>query len=96
MLLSLHYSKIKNTDHNKTKSYIFYCTGERGCPGDCDYHWYRLDNNGHWSHKAGGTPATDRDGNGDRIVDPRKAANGWIPYKFVCFMTIDKDTITIR
>ncbi|KAL9961485.1 hypothetical protein ACROYT_G030432 [Oculina patagonica] len=75
---------------------LFVYIGQFGCPWDCDYHWYRLDNNGHWSHKAGQTPATDRDGNGDRIVDPRKAANGWIPYQFVCFMTIDKDTITIR
>ena len=60
-----------------------------------DYHWYRLDNNGYWSHKPGRTPATDRDGNGDRIRDPRKAANGFIPYEFVCFMKINRFTLKI-
>ncbi|XP_078381171.1 uncharacterized protein LOC144663945 [Oculina patagonica] len=64
-------------------------------PFNQDYHWYRLDNNGHWSHKAGGTPVTDRDGNGDRIVDPRTAAQGRIPYEFVCFMTTNRKSVNI-
>ncbi|XP_078382107.1 uncharacterized protein LOC144664772 isoform X5 [Oculina patagonica] len=75
---------------------LFYYKGPLGCPGDCDYHWYRLDNNGHWSHKPGGTRATDRDGNGDRILDPREAANGPYDYKFVCFMKINRNTIRIE
>ncbi|KAL9986957.1 hypothetical protein ACROYT_G001176 [Oculina patagonica] len=69
--------------------------GDPNSPYDRDYHWYRLDNNGYWSHKPGRTHATDRDGNGDRIRDPRRAANGAIPYRFVCFMTINRHTATI-
>lgn len=54
-----------------------------------DYHWYRLDTNGLWSHKPGRTPATRYDGNGDLIADPRHAANSGIDYKFYSFMTTD-------
>ncbi|PFX30562.1 Insoluble matrix shell protein 1 [Stylophora pistillata] len=60
-----------------------------------DYHWYRLDNNGYWSHKPGQTPATNLDGDGNRIRDPRNAANGLIPYEFVCFMKINRNTLKI-
>ena len=60
-----------------------------------DYHWYRLDNNGDWSHKPGQTPATNLDGDGNRIRDPRNAANGLIPYEFVCFMKINRNTLRI-
>ena len=55
-----------------------------------DYHCYRLDNNGFWSQKLGGTAVTDLDGKGNKITDPRKAVN--LPsgpdYKFVTFMKI--------
>ena len=58
-----------------------------------DYHFYRLDDTtppGYWSQKLGRTPVTDLDGKGDKIADPRKAAN--LPYgpdyKFVSFMKI--------
>lgn len=61
-----------------------------------DYHWYRLDSNGQWSHKAGQTPATNLDGRGNTISDPRRAANGLIPYEFVCFMKINRNTLRIR
>lgn len=60
-----------------------------------DYQWYRLDSNGYWSHKPGRTPATDLDGNGNKIRDPRNAANGFIPYEFVCFMKINRNTLKI-
>ena len=40
---------------------------------DQDYHFYRLDNNGTWSHKPGSTNATNLDANGDIIIDPQKA-----------------------
>ncbi|KAL9958426.1 hypothetical protein ACROYT_G035438 [Oculina patagonica] len=69
---------------------------DKSLPFDQDYHFYRLDNNGHWSHKPGENPATDRDGNGDRIVDPRTAVQAPIPYEFVCFMTTNKKTVNIR
>ncbi|XP_068713635.1 uncharacterized protein [Montipora foliosa] len=55
-----------------------------------DFHWYRLDHNGFWSQKPGGTNATNLDGKGDLIHDPRKAVN--LPngpdYSFVSFMEI--------
>jgi len=41
-------------------------------PGD-DFHWYRQENNGTWSHKPGGTPAVNTDASGNPITDPRTA-----------------------
>jgi hypothetical protein len=41
-------------------------------PGD-DFHWYRQDADGTWSHKPGGTPATQSDASGNPITDPRTA-----------------------
>ena len=55
-----------------------------------DYHWYRLDNNGTWSHKPGQTGATDLDDANRPITDPRTADTG--VYKFVCFMVISQNT----
>jgi hypothetical protein len=43
-----------------------------------DFHWYRLDDNGRWSHKPGGTEATNVDNSGNFILDPRTADRG--PY----------------
>ena len=60
-----------------------------------DYHWYRLDDDGKWSHKPGGTRVTQADNAGRYIKDPRKANSHPINYKFVCFMTTDKNDITI-
>lgn len=36
-----------------------------------DYHWYRQDSNGYWSHKPGLTDVTNKDASGDLITDPR-------------------------
>ena len=33
-----------------------------------DYHWYRLGNDGYWSHKPGVTPATDVDDSAPHIA----------------------------
>ncbi len=41
-----------------------------------DYHWYRLGNDGTWSHKPGQTSATNRDNSGNIITDPRTANRG--------------------
>jgi hypothetical protein len=41
-----------------------------------DFHWYRRDNNGKWSHKRGRTPAINYDQDGALITDPAKAARG--------------------
>jgi len=38
-----------------------------------DYHWYRQDKGGGWSHKRGNTEATDQDASGKPITDPKEA-----------------------
>ncbi len=38
-----------------------------------DYHYYRQDADGLWSHKPGRDPVTNRDADGNLIVDPRTA-----------------------
>ena len=55
-----------------------------------DYHWYRLDENGMWTHKAGGTPATQFDNSGNLISDPRTANRG-IYTQFCGFFTLWSD-----
>lgn len=51
-----------------------------------DYHWYRLDNNGKWSHKPGGTQATNLDNSGNIITNPETAdkCGGWLCYTDFC------------
>lgn len=63
-------------------------------PLGVDFHWYRLDNNGRWSHKPGDTRPTDRDNAGNQITDPRAAALG--RYQFVSFMTSDINDPNVR
>ena len=41
-----------------------------------DYHWYRQDSDGSWSHKCGEDPATNLDNSGRRIYDPVYADRG--------------------
>jgi hypothetical protein len=45
-------------------------------PGFFDYHWYRQDSNFMWSHKPGGTQATNLDSSGNPISDPATADRG--------------------
>lgn len=47
-----------------------------------DYHWYRLDANGFWTHKPGGTAATNLDNSGNPIANPETANRG--PYTVFC------------
>lgn len=62
-------------------------------PGQ-DYHWYRKGPDARWSHKPGGTPATNLDNSGHEIVDPRNADRG--PYtKFCGFFCVDKAIVHI-
>jgi len=59
-----------------------------------DYHWYRQDSNGNWSHKPGGTDATNLDGAGNPITNPRLAnrAGGGINYvNFCAYMCVRSD-----
>ena len=41
-----------------------------------DFHWYREDRNGMWSHKIGKGKALNRDNSGQPISDPEKADRG--------------------
>lgn len=47
-----------------------------------DFHWYRRDREGRWSHKPGRTAARDTDNSGNTITDPRLADRG--PYVEFC------------
>ncbi len=52
-----------------------------------DFHWYRKGKDGMWTHKPGGTPATNVDNAGHVITDPRTADRG--PYTDFCqFMIV--------
>jgi hypothetical protein len=63
-------------------------TRDVGCPdnrtlvalfgSEGDYHWYRRDSNGKWSHKMGYDPAKNVDESGREITDPETADRG--PY----------------
>ncbi len=60
-----------------------------------DFHWYRKGRNGLWTHKPGGTPATNVDQSGNVITDPRTANRG--PYTDFCtFMVVMHGHIKIN
>lgn len=59
-----------------------------------DFHWYRQDNVGCWSHKPGSTPVRNTDNAGHAITDPRTANRG--PYTAFCSFMITKRTVRIR
>jgi hypothetical protein len=60
-----------------------------------DFHWYRKGRNGLWTHKPGGTQATNVDNSGNLIHDPRTADRG--PYTNFCtFMTVMHGHIKIQ
>lgn len=40
---------------------------------DGDYHWYRQDEDGYWSHKPGQTEVTNLDASGNLITNPETA-----------------------
>jgi hypothetical protein len=59
-----------------------------------DYHWYRQDNVGCWSHKPGQTAARNFDGAGAAIADPRTCNRG--PYTDFCGYMITTRHVVIR
>jgi hypothetical protein len=60
-----------------------------------DYHWYRSDTNGMWSHKPGQTPARNTDNSGRSIPDPNNCDRG--PYTNWCgFYHCIPDHVVIR
>jgi len=62
-------------------------------PGS-DFHWYRQDNVGCWSHKPGSTAVRNVDNAGRTISDPRTADRG--PYTLFCTYMITKASVQIR
>jgi hypothetical protein len=64
-------------------------------PTTPDYHWYRQDDNGNWSHKPGSGKATNVDAKGNPIVDPRTADRGAYTTFCSCFC-VDPTKITIK
>lgn len=59
-----------------------------------DYHWYRKDRDGRWSHKMGQYPATNLDNSGDIITDPETADRGSYTIFCGCFCA-NKTKVTI-
>lgn len=58
-----------------------------------DYHWYRQDRNGCWSHKPGSTEARNYDNSGHPIADPRACDRG--PYTEFCTYMVTNDGVHI-
>jgi hypothetical protein len=65
---------------------------------DEDYHFYRQDSNGMWSHKPGGTPVTDKDADGKPIYDPKLSNRNYdekgskLNYDIFCsYMCVPRD-----
>jgi hypothetical protein len=58
-----------------------------------DYHWYRQDKVGCWSHKPGSTAAHNTDNSGVAIVDPRTCNRG--PYTQICSYMITTRRVKI-
>ncbi|MBC9878887.1 hypothetical protein G8O24_16225 [Bradyrhizobium sp. INPA01-394B] len=61
-------------------------------PG-ADYHWYRQDKNGCWSHKPGQTAARNVDNAGHTISDPNRCNRG--PYTIFCDYMVTKRGLSI-
>lgn len=65
---------------------------------DEDYHFFRQDSNGMWSHKPGGTPVTNVDADGRTIYDPKLANRNYdqkgskLNYDVFCsYMCVPRD-----
>lgn len=66
---------------------------------DEDYHFYRQDSNGMWSHKPGGTKVTNRDSTGRPIYNPELASrdSGRLNYeKFCAYMCVPRKRGTVK
>lgn len=60
-----------------------------------DYHWYRKDSTGYWSHKPGSQNVTHLDNSGNLITDPRSADRG-VYTNFCTFMIVHHGHIIIK
>ncbi len=59
-----------------------------------DYHWYRQDNVGCWSHKPGSTAVRNVDNAGHPITDPKTANRG--NYTIFCTYMVTNHAVVIR
>lgn len=59
-----------------------------------DYHWYRQDDVGCWSHKPGQTAVRNVDNSGKKIKDPKTCDRG--PYSVFCSYMITDKKVRIR
>jgi len=59
-----------------------------------DYHWYRQDDVGCWSHKPGQTAVRNVDNSGNKISDPQRCNRG--PYSDFCGYMVTKRGIKIQ
>jgi hypothetical protein len=62
-------------------------------PGN-EYHWYRQDRVGCWSHKPGSTPARNTDNAGAAITDPQTCNRG--PYTQFCTYMVTNRKVKIH
>ena len=62
---------------------------------DFDFHWYRKDRDGSWSHKVGSSPATNLDNSNQIISDPRTADRGGYTVFCGCYC-VCKQRVTIN
>ena len=66
---------------------------------DKDYHFYRQDDSGYWSHKPGRQDVVNYDANGKKIKNPEKANRNYkyYQYKNSCgFLCVDSDMSRIK
>jgi len=67
-----------------------------------DFHWYRLNDDGYWSHKPADTPATDLDASDNKITNPETAdrdhtADYGVNYTIFCgYYCVDKKFVVIE
>lgn len=59
-----------------------------------DFHWYRQDSVGCWSHKPGSTEVRNVDNSGNPIIDPQFCDRG--PYTDFCSYMITKQGVVIQ
>jgi hypothetical protein len=67
-----------------------------------DYHWYRLDDTGRWSHKLGPHPTTNLDASDNLITNPETANRDYsedyeLNYRIFCgYYCVDKNKVVIE
>ena len=73
-VLKLNYTEVSSADHvakpgNWVVALAYATDGS-------DYHWYRRNDDGTWSHKPGSTPIISWDASGNTITDPATCNRG--------------------